>query len=403
MPRSYSNSRIETFENCPRQYKFQYIEKASVEKPVAVEAFLGDAVHRALERLYQSKINGRVESMEEVLRYYNDHWQGPEKEHIKVVRDQLGVEDYIRVGKAALSRYYEQYHPFDDGDVIALEKNISFPLDPAGRFMIRAKIDRISRRKDGVVEIIDYKTKAFLPTQQSLNEDRQMGLYHIGVKHLWPDFERIELKQLFLRQGCAMTAMMDTDKLEEIRYGAFQKILEIERAVREDSFPPTESPLCDWCVYFELCPAKRHKLALEDEISDEFDAERGERLADEYLALYGEKKRLESRLAALRDDIIKYCTEADITSVGGRKGSLKLSLSEGEAFPTKSDSEEDYLALTMIAREAGLEEVFKLEPGVLYKEFYARERLGADLMEKLKKYLIRKRQATLRVYGGKEE
>jgi hypothetical protein len=52
MARSFSNSKIGTFETCPRQYKFEYIEKASVEKPIGVELFLGNAVHRVLEKLY---------------------------------------------------------------------------------------------------------------------------------------------------------------------------------------------------------------------------------------------------------------------------------------------------------------------------------------------------------------
>lgn len=398
MARSYSNSKIEAFNTCPRQYKFQYIERAAVEKPVGVEAFLGDAVHRTLEKLYKLKANGRVETLEEMLRFYNEYWEGPDRDHIKVTRENLGVDDYVKVGAEALARYYDKYHPFDDGDVLALEKNISFPLDFAGRFTIRGKVDRISKRDDGVIEIIDYKTKAFLPTQRFLDDSDQMGLYQMGVKHLWPDFAGIELKQIFLRQGMEMKTIMDDDKLEEIRYRVYQKILEIERARKEDDFPPRESAICDWCVYFSLCPAKRHGLALEDELSVEFDVETGKRLADRYLELYKSKKELNSELEVLKEDIIKYCEEVDITNIAATHGSIKVSIYEIETFPTKTDSEEDYLAVSIAVREAGLDECFKLDPKILYEELYAKERLPEDLMEKLRKYLKRKKRGRVRTY-----
>jgi len=396
MARAYSNSKIGTFENCPRQYKFQHIERAAVEKPVSVEAFLGDTVHRSLEKLYLNKTSGRVMTREELLKLYAGFWEGPGIEKIKVARENMSVEDYIRVGREGLKKYYELFTPFDDSDIIALEKKISFPLDEAGRFTINGKIDRIGRRPDGTLEIVDYKTGAFPPTQRALESDRQMGLYQLGVKYLWPDFEKIELKQIFLRQGMVMTAEMNDERLEEIKYGAIQKILEIENAAREDDFPPKESALCDWCVYFSLCPAKRHGLALEEEIDDDFAAVDGRELAEQYLKKNEEKRKLESELKALKEDIILFCRRADLTTLEGESGALKLSLTERDAFPGKTENEDDFLAISLLARQAGLEECFRLETATLYKEFYARERLEPELKEKLKKYLIRRRQEIIR-------
>ena len=398
MARSYSNSRIGTFRTCPRQFKFLYIEKASVEKPVSVEAFLGDAVHRTLEKLYTLKLNGRVQPLEEMLKFYHDYWEGPDRDKIKVTREYLGIDDYIKVGAESLTRYHEKYSPFDDGDVLALEKNINFPLDPAGLYTISGIIDRISLRSDGVVEIVDYKTKAFLPTQKSLDDDDQMGLYQMGVRYLWPDFRRIELKQIFLRQGTEMKAVMDDEKLEEIRYRTYQRILEIEQATKADDFPPHESAICDWCIYFELCPAKRHKLALEGEIEAEFDATRGKDLAQEYLELNAKKKELESKLDVLKEEIVRYCEKSEVTNIAAPKGSLIIQSSQSDAFPTKTDNSDDYLAISQLTREAGLEECFKLDQNALYKEFYAKEKLPKELAEKLRKYLIKKRRDTIKTY-----
>jgi ATP-dependent helicase/DNAse subunit B len=45
---TYSHSRLETYQNCPRQYKLQYIDKVEVEERESVEAFLGSKVHETL-------------------------------------------------------------------------------------------------------------------------------------------------------------------------------------------------------------------------------------------------------------------------------------------------------------------------------------------------------------------
>ncbi|MBN2227110.1 MAG: PD-(D/E)XK nuclease family protein [candidate division Zixibacteria bacterium] len=396
MPRSYSISRLGTYDACPRQYQFQYIDKAVVEKPVSVEAFLGSAVHRTLENLYNMKMNGRLQNRDDMLAFYHRLWEGPDRDYIKVTRETLGVEDYIKVGHDGLLKYYGQYAPFDEGDILALEKLFSFPLDSAGRFMMNCKVDRLTRRPDGVIEIIDYKTGASIPTQQQFDDDDQMGIYQLGVQYLWPDFNRIAIKQIFIRQGLEMTTEMDVDTLEEIRYRAYQRILEIEQAERDDHFPPRESNLCNWCVYFALCPAKRHRLALEGNDEVEFDAEVAKELADRYLTLNEQKKQLDAELKALKDDIVRLCEEADILSLASTKGDVKVSLSENEAFPSKTADEDAYMDLSLLAREAGLEECFKLDEKVLYKEFFIKERLTPELLEKLKEYVIRKRQTTLR-------
>ena len=49
---TYSHSRINTFENCPLQYKFNYIEKIKRDEE-SIEAFVGSRFHEVMEKLYQ--------------------------------------------------------------------------------------------------------------------------------------------------------------------------------------------------------------------------------------------------------------------------------------------------------------------------------------------------------------
>jgi len=37
----------------------------------------------------------------------------------------------------------------------------------------------------------------------------------------------------------------------------------IDRIEAEREFGPRESALCDWCSYWDLCPAKKHLVKVE--------------------------------------------------------------------------------------------------------------------------------------------
>jgi len=58
--RIYSNSSLGSFENCPREYWYQYIGKPPVERVEPIEAFLGTCVHKALETFYRLRLRGRL-------------------------------------------------------------------------------------------------------------------------------------------------------------------------------------------------------------------------------------------------------------------------------------------------------------------------------------------------------
>ena len=101
-------------------------------------------------------------------------------------------------------------------------------------------------------------------------------------------------------------------------------------------------------------------------------------------------------MRALKDDIVKFCEQMEITRLDSDRGNLKVITQETEEFPSKSRDEKVFTALSIIARDADLKECFKLDQNVLYKEFYRTEKLPPDLMQKLQKYLRKKKQSILR-------
>ena len=188
----YSASRLESYRQCPQKFKFTYIDQvpSSLE---GIEAFMGSRVHEVLYKLYLDLRFCKPVSVEALLIYYREIWEKEWHEGIQIVREGISPDDYFAIGEKCITDYYHRYSPFDQTRTLGLEHPVKFNLDRAGQYIMQGFIDRLSQPSDGVLWIHDYKTKGFFPTQQDLDQDRQLAYYQMAVQTLWPDTKEVEL------------------------------------------------------------------------------------------------------------------------------------------------------------------------------------------------------------------
>src|SRR5512136_979984 len=122
----YSNSQLSTFEQCPLQYKFIYVDGIKRYEE-GIEAFLGQRFHDAMEWLYGERAF-RCVPLEELLDYYGHNWDENWHPEVKIVRAGRTPYDYRLMGRRFIEDYYKRHHPFDEGRVAGLERYIRFPL-----------------------------------------------------------------------------------------------------------------------------------------------------------------------------------------------------------------------------------------------------------------------------------
>ena len=72
---TYSYARLGTFETCPLQYKFRYVDKREVDVGSTIEAFLGTVVRETLERLYALLNSCKIPTLEETVDDYRTRWE----------------------------------------------------------------------------------------------------------------------------------------------------------------------------------------------------------------------------------------------------------------------------------------------------------------------------------------
>jgi putative RecB family exonuclease len=391
----YSHSRIASFENCPLQYKFRYIDKVEIAECESVETFLGSRVHEAIQKIYDDVNKGKHNTREEILAFYHESWKKQWHDRVVIVEKGLVQENYRSVGETCVQDYYNRHAPFTDGKTIGIEYPVNIDLTGSGRYKIRGYIDRLVKRGDGEYEIHDYKTNKSLPTQEEKDVDRQLALYQIGIQKSWPDVREVTLVWHFVRFDTIIRSKRTSVELEELRQVLAAKIDEIEAAVARDDFPANKSPLCNYCDYKPICPMWRHELLVEQLPANEFLRDDGVTLVNKY-AEFEEKKKglkievqqIEQMQQELEEALFAFGDKNNMKVIVGSNHQVELKRSMKVDVPTKNKHAQLRQELENLLRDLPVwKEISDLAPAKL-KRLMDEGGLDRDLAAKVREFLI---------------
>jgi putative RecB family exonuclease len=398
----YSISQLGTFETCPLQYRFIYKDRIKRYEE-GIEAFLGQRFHEAMERLYKERAF-RVMPLEELLSYYEKQWAEKWHNAVKIRKEGRTPDDYRLLGRRFIEDYYKRHHPFEEGKVLGLERYIRFPLDEAKRYNFKGIIDRLMLAPDGAFEVHDYKTGSSLPEQQEVDSDRQLALYQVGVQTLWPEAREVRLVWHYAAFDLEMRSSRTPEALAALKT---EITALIDRVEATTEFEPCESALCDWCPYWDLCPAKKHLLKIEELPADQWKDEPGIQIVDAYAELWRKKRALEADIKAveveideIRDAAIAFAEKEDIQVIAGTAARLRVTAKERVLSPAKGSPERESLERELRAL-AVWDEVAMLDPYALEKAV-AEGKWEGSALERIQAYIKTEKRYTVTIKEDRE-
>jgi putative RecB family exonuclease len=400
----YSHSRIQSFENCPLAFKFQYIDKLEVEAFESIEAFMGSRVHEALESFYVDRNHGKIASIGELLEGYNDSWQRYIAPDVVVNKEGLTQEHYRIVGEKCLADYYNRYKPFDKGRTLETEMMVTIDLLGDGRYNFVGYIDRLDSMGEGRYEIHDYKTSQHLPTQYKKDRDRQLALYEIGVRQTWDDVKEVGLVWHYLVFDKELRSKRTSQHLEELKKEFLTAIRRIEQATEKDDFPAVESGLCAWCAFQEHCKLKKHQVKTRQMPLNKYMKEEGVVLANKYAELKEREKEFKTwfdcEYGQLSEALAAYAKKEGVEYIYGTDKRVRVAVREMLKFPAANSKERQELE-EMLKKDGFWNDVSTLNIWSLENKIQNHE-FPMELEKILKKYAATEETARLTLSRIKE-
>jgi RecB family exonuclease len=311
-----SYSALDTFIRCPQKFKFQVIDKIAA-KP-SVEAAFGSSVHSALKFMFSRE--PLYPTLEEILLHFTEKWQSSALK-LNSLDDTL-KNTYSESGKNLLKSFFKRNPPWNFSTVDT-ESRFEVPLsDPEKNehHILAGIIDRVDKIGDGEYEIIDYKTNRRLPSQEQINSDLQMSIYHMALLKRWPNLkpQNIKLSLYFLKHDEKLSSQRTVEELNFTKEKVLKTIREINKRTVDNNFPPNPSALCEYCPYKPICPAWKHLYKKSD--SPPPDEKKLQESLAEYLSIKDKDNQNQKRLKELQGIIGSYMDANNLDRVFDERG-----------------------------------------------------------------------------------
>jgi RecB family exonuclease len=243
MPRrlfSCTPSKLLTWLDCPRRYRFQYVDRPMPQRgPAWAHNTVGAAVHLALARLWELPVERRTplaardllarawqtdgfESSEQAQR-----WRGHAADMVERYVDELDVSEQPP----------------------GVERTVAFTSEALA---VSGRVDRIDDR-DGELVVVDYKTGRSALTEDDARGSMALALYVLGTRRTFRrPSTRVELHHL--PSGKVLSWEHTDESLARHVRRAEAIAGEATAAAGTGNYPARPSSLCAWCDFARHCP-----------------------------------------------------------------------------------------------------------------------------------------------------
>jgi RecB family exonuclease len=252
-PRLFSAtpSRLTSWLDCPRRYRFVYVDRPVPPKgPPWAHNSVGAAVHTALAAWWQLPVEGRTVAAAGTL--VRAKWQP------LGFRTDEDAATWRERAAAMVERYVAELDPYDEP--IGVERTVALKTP---RSALSGRIDRLDRRGDELV-VVDYKTGRHVLSTDDARGSLALAVYAVAAaRTMRLPCHRVELHHLPTgnvvvwehTDASLERQLARADDIGAEAAAAHTAVARGDVEALENAFPPRTGPQCGWCDFLAHCPA----------------------------------------------------------------------------------------------------------------------------------------------------
>lgn len=241
---SCTPSRLDTWLDCPRKYRYTYIDTPRPPRggPWA-HASMGAAVHNVLREWWTKPLDERTTQVGEVLLtkfWRTDGFKDDEQAERSFVRAKAWITNYLKTVDI-------------NDEPRGLERTVSATTETLS---ISGRVDRIDER-DGELVIVDYKTGRNAPEVDDVASSLALAIYAVGAaRTMRMKCTKVELHHLPSETVVAYDHSPESLNRHIKRAESIAREVQAEalKPESESNYRPNPSVLCGYCDFARICP-----------------------------------------------------------------------------------------------------------------------------------------------------
>jgi RecB family exonuclease len=241
-----SVSKTKTFIDCPKKFKFSYVEK--LPRKEWDYHVLGKFCHKVLEDFHIAYLASCTDPYNITM---NKCFKAAQAEYTtmtaEMTKEAFGMlHEYLKIVSQDKKNNLV-------ANVMSVEKN--FEVKVGDHLVLNGMIDRIQLDPDGVIHVCDYKTsknKKYLA-----NDFFQLLTYAYVIISENPDLDKVRASYIMLRHN--FEYITKDFSIAEIMAVESKYLKYAETINTEEIYQANPTALCSYCDYLDLCPEGKSK------------------------------------------------------------------------------------------------------------------------------------------------
>jgi len=243
----YSASSLGVFEQCPRKFKYQKIDKIPVEFVKTDALIKGTLIHLLLEynELSTKDKVQKIKNLKNSKEYKNVHISN------ELIKESFSIYNNFKKNNLHKELFSKKSLGKEIPCALKIENKSLVPCNFFDKDIIyRGYIDAVFVDEEtNIVYIVDWKTGKDKSTGDYKQTPDQLIYYAAWYFSKFP-IDTIKVKYIFVEHGTELEYTMTKDRLPYYNKMLLSNISKIEKC---QDFEKNETSLCDWCDFQDYC------------------------------------------------------------------------------------------------------------------------------------------------------